>query len=72
MSRVADLNDVLWMLEMIWRASRKNAAVDANEDWNSIAATAHMCLHYVGEGCTLAGCSGTDINEVMRLAGRYS
>lgn len=67
-----DRKDVSWMLEMIRNACAANAAGDGNDDWQGIAEAAHMCLHYVGDGCIMLDCTGPDMKSFMRFAGRYS
>ncbi len=71
MDNEVDRDDVIWMLETIWQAGKANAGADRSEDWNGVAAAAHMCLHYLGPGCTMLNCSGLEMNAFLEFARRY-
>ena len=68
----ADRDEVLWMLELIRHASIRHARTESNEDWSGISAAAHLCLHYVGDGCTLKDCGGLEMDHFMGFVNRHT
>jgi hypothetical protein len=43
-----DQDYVVWMLELIMAASRRNALAYPTGEWREIAAAAHSCIHRLG------------------------
>lgn len=64
--------DVSWILRLIVEAALDNAQFDPMADWWGIAAAAHVCLHSVGQTCTLSKCVGPDMKLFARFVDRHT